>query len=648
MAKYSIDDNLLNALIKQESGGNPNAISPKGARGLYQLMDATAKNPGYGVKPLQNWSEGEQTRFARDYMGALLEKNGGNLNKALAAYNAGQGNVDKYGGVPPFKETQGYVKNILNTLNPVGSAQAVEVSNLPPGFVLDNNEQVSLPDGFVLDGDTSQGTQYHGRNVEDMGATSQFLTGVGNKVIDLGRGAAQITGIHPGGFGGDQDIAESRQLNKALGKSTAGTLGKATGDVLPFMMTGGGATIPSLIAKSAAMSALDPTGENDSRTKNIVLGAVGGAVGGAIGKGLGKIAGGFKPSSDAAALMKQGIQPTLGQGIDKTGMLGKGISKAEEATTSLPLLGGITRNARDRALREGMKTAIAQAEDKTLNVTAKGAVGHEAIANLKESFNGAYSKAMEGHKLALKPELTQKIVDTVKDQSKFVNDAERKSIFTGLQGLFDKVKPDANGRYLASDIHHIESALKTQARSLPFGDDKAKILSEVQKVIANYRTTNLPQEVGEVIKRLDSKYLNFVRLRKAAEGVGAEHGEFSPAQLYNAATVLGKKSGQSSQGKAPMQKLAAQMKSTLSDKLGDSGTAPRMLTNKLLAGGVLEGMGIFNLPAYGGLVATMAAGSTSPMQKALLGGVKGQQELAKAISKNKLAAALGYSTGKQQ
>jgi hypothetical protein len=649
MARYSIDDNVLNALIKQESGGNPKAVSKKGARGITQIMPETGKKPGYNVKPLQNDSEEEAIRFTRDYMGALLEKNGGDLNKALAAYNAGQGNVDKYGGVPPFKETQSYVKNIMNTLNPMGSAQAGEVSNLPPGFVLDNNEQVNLPDGFVLDDDTSQGTPYHGRNVEDMGATGQFLTGVGNKAIDLARGAAQITGIQPGGFGGEQDISESKQLNEALGKTGAGTAGKIAGDVLPFMMTGGGSTVPSLVAKSAAMSALEPTSGNDSRAKNIALGAAGGAVGGVIGKGIGKVIGGFKPSQDAAALMKQGIQPTLGQGIDKTGMIGKGISKAEEATTSLPFLGGITRNARDRALKEGMKTAISKAEDKTLNVSAKGAVGHEAITNLKESFNGAYSKAMDGHKLALKPELTQKIVDAVKDQSKFVNEAERKSIFTGLQGLFDKIKPDANGKYLASDIHQIESALKTQARGLPFGDDKAKILSEVQREIAKYRTANLPPEVGEVIKKLDSKYLNFVRLRRAAEGVGAEHGEFSPAQLYNAATMLGKKSGQSSMGKAPMQELAGQMKSTLSDKLGDSGTAPRMLTNKLLAGGALEaGLGGFNLPAYLGLGATMGVGSTRVAQKALLGGVKGQKELAKAIGKNKLTAALGYSIGKQQ
>ncbi len=143
MAKYLVGNNILSALIKQESGGNPNAISPKGARGLTQIMPATAKNPGYGVKPLQNNTPEEQVRFTRDYMGALLKENGGDLNKALAAYNAGQGAVNKAGGVPDFKETKNYVAKILHTLNPVNEAQGAEL----PASASANND----PGDWVTD-----------------------------------------------------------------------------------------------------------------------------------------------------------------------------------------------------------------------------------------------------------------------------------------------------------------------------------------------------------------------------------------------------------------------------------------------------------------------------------------------------------------
>jgi soluble lytic murein transglycosylase-like protein len=105
----SMDKNLLKAVIRQESGGNSLARSNKGAKGLMQLMDPTAKDMG-----VANPYNGRQNIIGgAKYLKQLLLRFNGDESKALAAYNAGPGTVEQYGGIPPYEETKNYIKNVL-------------------------------------------------------------------------------------------------------------------------------------------------------------------------------------------------------------------------------------------------------------------------------------------------------------------------------------------------------------------------------------------------------------------------------------------------------------------------------------------------------------------------------------------------------
>jgi soluble lytic murein transglycosylase len=115
-------DKIMQITVQSESRGNPNAISPKGARGLMQVMPETARDPGYGIRP-SNGTQADDVRVGREYLRAMQREFGGDMAKVWAAYNAGPGRVQsairQHGSnwlrnLP--KETQDYVRKNMRAL----------------------------------------------------------------------------------------------------------------------------------------------------------------------------------------------------------------------------------------------------------------------------------------------------------------------------------------------------------------------------------------------------------------------------------------------------------------------------------------------------------------------------------------------------
>ncbi|WP_336042123.1 lytic transglycosylase domain-containing protein [Acinetobacter dispersus] len=166
--QHGVSEGLIKAVMHTESGFNINARSPVGAQGLMQLMPATARrfNVNNAYDPQQNIFAGAK------YLSWLLKRFNGDTRLAIAAYNAGEGNVDKYGGIPPFRETQDYVRRVTSRYqnlyaSSIGSSsssnaqvitqstnyttpstEAVEVTPAPKQY---NRQIITLADGTFTD-----------------------------------------------------------------------------------------------------------------------------------------------------------------------------------------------------------------------------------------------------------------------------------------------------------------------------------------------------------------------------------------------------------------------------------------------------------------------------------------------------------------
>lgn len=144
--QYGLDPVIFRRMIMQESGFNPEARNERsGALGIAQIMEDSARQPGFGIDPIEDRLDPDQSlRFAAQYLRAMLDRYDGDYGRALAAYNAGPGRVDEAGGIPDISETQTYVANILGSEDigrPIGTMDERGLFATPEGLAMLREER---------------------------------------------------------------------------------------------------------------------------------------------------------------------------------------------------------------------------------------------------------------------------------------------------------------------------------------------------------------------------------------------------------------------------------------------------------------------------------------------------------------------------
>lgn len=274
-----LPDGFSAAQIKVESGGDPNAVSPKGAMGLAQVIPDTLKAVSQRLgRNLDPMNPADAVLIHREVMRENLQKFG-TPDKALMAYN---------GGWDPARwnnpETQGYVQKVSAALkgegqNPLMAAAGRAVNAVMPSAQAASaqpwaNDPVVARPSAAQQVENDPITQGARNFTDDMGPVGRFVAGYGKAGADLVRGAGQLVGLES-----RADVAESRRLDAPLMATTGGKVGNVTGNVAalaPVAMVPGANTIAGGAGIGALTGLLEPSTSTGETLKNVAAAAVGG------------------------------------------------------------------------------------------------------------------------------------------------------------------------------------------------------------------------------------------------------------------------------------------------------------------------------------------------------------------------------------
>lgn len=436
----------------------------------------------------------------------------------------------------------------------------------------------------------------------------------------------------------DALLSAGRELQGMSGAAKAGGIAM---DVAPYLAagvaTGGMSAVPGVATRVGANALLDAgigaALSPEDRGKEALLSGVGSAGGQLAGHALGRTLGGLvKPSADAQSLMRQGIQPTIGQGVDSSTLSGRALRDAEQAVETWPIVGTGVGAARRRSAQEFSQAALDRA------VPPGGAsreISREGIDAVGRQFDRAYSALDQ---LVFKPDVQfdKDLMKIVYNPDYFASAETPKNILSFIKkNFFQQFRngPSSVGAYMpGKGLKEFESKLGQRIRDLARSTDKndlaeRRMLTAVDDALTQYRNRQIPAPLATQLSETDKAYAAWKRVARASKY--SDDGAVTPSQLTRAVKAMS--SGDAyGRGNAFMQDLT-DAGAILRNKTPNSGTMDRAAWMGLALGAATAPAQL--LPVGAGAVGLTAA-YARPVQRFLLGGYRRQRALQEALRRN--------------
>jgi len=629
-----LPEGALSAVESTESGGNDSAISPKGAKGRFQFMPATAE--AYGVDTSDKVSS---AHGAAQYL-SDLQNQYGSFKAALAHYNGGTKAAKAVlaGQEPSAEETRNYLKKVNSKIN----LKDEDITwDEPKGSVTisaPKDEDITW-DKPTEDLSKKSGLELFGKGLKASGKTT--MTGIGQVLDPL---AQQLEEAFPAvskfgqklnmpsakeaAAGREAEILAQREENKPLLETPAGLAGNITGELGQAVLLPGG-TIGKAALTGATMGAVQPTLQDESKAFNVISGAGVGAAGQGIVNALGRVA---QPITNQIGEIGANAVKTLREA---------GIPLDAAQATGSALLGRVKAALSDNLFTAGAQQEFSGVQKQAFNKAIAKTMGEDAdkitpsvISNAKENIGKIYDDVAAKVNIRADDKFLNNL-SAIDDEAKnILNDQQYSIIDKNIKNILNKASSEGN-QLNASQYQNIKKTLDRLSGSSD--TDVASYARDLRDVL-NKGLSDSAEATGnkELVSSLKEANKRWGNMRKIEDvALKNAEGDISPSLLYNSLTTKAKRNAFYAEDNE-LSKLAAAGKIVLPEKLPNSGTIARGLAQAAVPAAAGAAYGLYQ-GDYMDALKGVAFGVAAPkLAQAAINNPKFAAYLEKGIGQNAL------------